>query len=116
MLPEVIVDIGAAVICFMSTCYPALVGKDTPIGEYQLVHYSTDTPGYGGNLLVFKEDDNEVFAIHRVLDIPGQNRFRRIRSDNVKDRQTITAGCVNIEPAVFDLLVDCCYASKVTIK
>ncbi len=63
---DITVDIGAALICFMSTCYPALVGKDTPAGEYQLTHYTTTVPGYGGNLLVFKENAKYVWAIHRV--------------------------------------------------
>lgn len=113
MLETVVVDIGAAIICFMSTCYPALVGTSTPTGEFQLTHYSTELKGYGGDLLVFQELDSSVFAIHRLLNI--QNRSERIKSQNPADH-VITAGCINLDPTVYDLLVDCCSDSKVVIK
>lgn len=114
---DVIVDVAAALICFASTCYPALVGNDTPKGEFQLTEYSTEEPGYGGNILAFKIDSQgQVYAIHRVLDIPNQQRLSRLRSPYAEHRITVTAGCVNVDPEVFDKLVDCCYNSKVIIK
>lgn len=116
MLPEVIVDIGAALICFMSTCYPALIGKDTPTGEYELVQYTTDAYGYGGNILVFKDADDGVFAVHRVLNLPGQRRLERLRSNSPEDRKNVTAGCVNVDFFVYDLLLDCCQGSKIIIQ
>jgi hypothetical protein len=116
MFEDVIVDVAAAIICFASTCHPALVGKDTPKGEFQLTHYSTKDPGYGGDILVFKETETELFAIHRVLDLPGQQRLARLRSPYAEHRITITAGCVNIDPVVYEELVNCCYKSKVIIK
>ena len=113
---DVIVDVAAAIICFASTCHPVLVGKDTPRGEFQLTQYAIESPGYGGDLLVFKRDKGDVFAIHRVLDLPGQQRPARLHSPYPKHRIDVTGGCVNVAPEVYDKLVDCCSDSKVTIK
>lgn len=113
---DVLVDVAAAVICFASSCHPALVGNDTPRGEYTLAPYTISTPGYGGDLLVFKVEGSSVFAIHRVLDVPGQQRLARIHIPDPKYRITITNGCINVEPEVYDQLMDCCSTSKVTIK
>ena len=116
MFPDVFVDIAFATICFASSCYPVLVGVETPRGEFQLQHYSTLTPGYGGDLLVFKDTGDSVFAIHRVLDIPGEQRIARLRSPYPRHRTMVTAGCVNVDPETYKLLMDCCYSSKVIIK
>lgn len=113
---EVIVDIAAAVICFAASCHNALVGADTPRGEFTLAPYTIQDPRYGGDLLVFKHDNTGVYAIHRVLDIPGQQRTARLNSPYASHRLTITAGCVNIDPKVYDLLMECCSTSKLTIK
>jgi hypothetical protein len=113
---DVVVDIAAALICFASTCHPALVGVDTPKGEFELKQYSTTLKGYGGDLLVFKQEGRSVFAIHRVFDVPGQQRIARLRSPHANHRVSITGGCVNIDPKVYDELVDCCSNSKVTIR
>jgi hypothetical protein len=118
MFPLVVIDLGAAVICFMSACYPALVGINTPKGEFQLTHYETRSNGFGGDILVFlePEDGDNVFAVHRVIDVKGQNRMSRLTSGNDSDRKPITLGCVNVMPDVYDKLVECCAESKVTIK
>ncbi len=113
---DVLVDIAAALICFSSTCYPALVGKDTPAGQFQLTRYNTTAPGYGGNILLFKREGNMLFAVHRVLDVPGQQRPARLKSSDPAHRVAVTAGCVNVAPEVFDMLIDCCSNSKVVIK
>lgn len=113
---DVIVDIATALICFASQCYPVLVGNDTPKGVYSLAPYTTTVPGYGGDLLVFKVSGNDIYAIHRVLDIPGQQRLARIRSPYAQHRITVTAGCVNVTPEVYNQLMDCCSTSKVIIK
>jgi hypothetical protein len=113
---DVVVDVAAALICFASTCHPALVGNDTPRGEFTLAPYTILDPRYGGDLLVFKHDDSGVYAIHRVLDLPGQQRLARLRSPYAKHRITITAGCVNVDPEVYGQLMDCCSGSKITIK
>jgi hypothetical protein len=116
MLPEVVVDIAAAIICFAATCHPVLVGNETPRGEFQLTHYSTKVRGYGGDLLAFKETDDCLYAIHRVIDVPGQQRPARLKSPDVKRRTAVTGGCINLEPAVYQDLVKCCYSSKLVIK
>lgn len=116
MFPDIIVNLATAMICFNSTCYPALVGVDTPKGEYQLQHYSTKTPGYGGDILVFKEDGDDVYAIHRIIDVPGEQRLVRIHMSDPKYRITVTHGCINVEPEVYEKLMDCCYKSKVIIE
>jgi len=116
MATEVIVDLGMALICFLGQCHPALVGESTPAGEFQLVRYTTESPGYGGDLLVFKEDDIQVWAIHRVLNVRGQHRPERLKSKNANRRKFITNGCVNIDPVVYDELVDCCSNATLRIK
>lgn len=114
---DIFVDVAAALICFASTCYPALVGEDTPRGEFQITEYSTTEAGYGGNILAFKRNNfGQVYAIHRVLDIPGQQRIARLRSPYAEHRITITAGCVNVTPEVFQKLIDCCSTSRLVIK
>ncbi len=113
---DVIVDVAAAIICFASSCYPALVGVDTPRGEFQLSPYTTSLPGYGGDVLVYKQEGRSIYAIHRVLDIPGQQRLARLHSPHAEHRITVTAGCVNVDPEVYKELMDCCSTSKVTIK
>lgn len=115
MFPEVVVEVSLAMICFLGQCYNALVGADTPRGEYQLQLYNTTLPGYGGDILVFKETEKDVFAIHRVIDVPNQNRLKRIESKSSKNR-LITNGCINVESNVYLSLKECCHASKVIIK
>ena len=116
MFHDVIVDIAAALICFAATCHPALVGVDTPRGEFQLIHYTTPDPGYGGDILSFKETKDYLYCIHRVIDVPRQKRLERLKSPDAKRRNRITGGCVNVDPKVSEQLVKCCYASKLIIK
>jgi hypothetical protein len=116
MSPQVVVELGTALICFLGQCYPALVGSTTPTGEFQLEHYTTETPGYGGDILVFKEEADSVIAIHRVLNVPGQQRRQRLESSRASHRTHVTMGCVNVAPEVFEKLIDCCSSSTLTIK
>lgn len=116
MFPDILVDVAAALICFAATCHPALVGVETPRGEFQLTHYTTPDPGYGGDILSFKETSNDLYAIHRVIDVPGQQRLARLKSPDAERRNTITGGCINVEPVVYEELVKCCYASKLVIR
>jgi hypothetical protein len=113
---DVTVDIDSAYVCFDDSCYPALVGRETPKGEFTLTQYSIEDPRYGGDLLVFKVGDEAVYAIHRVLDVPGQQRLARIHSPYSQHRVMVTNGCVNVTPEVYDKLIACCSKSKVTIK
>jgi hypothetical protein len=116
MLPDVLIDVAAAVICFAATCHPALVGVETPRGEFQITHYTTQAPRYGGDILSFKETSNSLYTIHRVIDVPGQQRLERLKSSIPKQRSKVTGGCVNVDPVVYEELVKCCSASKLIIK
>lgn len=119
---SVVVTIALATICFTyqgaEECHPVLLGKasPTPKGQYFIQQRLTDSPGYGGDVLQFHETDKDVYAIHRVwLLKPEQKRMERLRSKNVKDRY-ISAGCINVDPVVYDKLVDCCNNTQLIIK
>jgi hypothetical protein len=119
---SIIVSITLATICFTyngtEECHPALLGKNsaTPVGEYTLQRRYTDTPGYGGDILQFHETANAVYAIHRVwLLSPAQHRLERLKSDKVKDK-FITSGCINVEPEVYEKLIDCCSSEQLMIR
>lgn len=129
---SVVVDIALATLCIVSPgnydeasqqyveetqeCYPVLVGNDTPRGEYQLQQRLVESPGYGGDILQFKEEELYLFAIHRVwLGRPWERRQERLKSSNIKMRR-ITMGCINVDPTVYEKLLDCCSTSSLTIK
>jgi hypothetical protein len=118
----VFISIALATICFSyqgtEECHPILLGKSspTPKGEYFLQQRLTADPGYGGDVLQFHETKESVYAIHRVwLLKPEQKRMERLRSKNVKDRY-ISAGCINVDPVVYDRLMDCCNNTQLIIK
>lgn len=113
---SVVVDIAAAVICFMGTCHNALLGEDTPRGEFVLTPYTIQDRRYGGDLLVFKHDATGVFAVHRIIDVPSQQRTARLHSPYPTHRITVTAGCVNVTHDTYMLLKECCSGAKITIK
>lgn len=110
----ILVSLALANICFNHQCYPVLVGKNTPRGIFQLKQVSTKQSGYGGDILKFKETSTNIFAIHRVLDI--SNRLERIKSPNKNNRISVTMGCINIDPKIYDNLVSCCINQKLKIK
>jgi hypothetical protein len=119
---SILVTLSLATICFAykgkEECHPVLLGKDssTPVGEYVLSRRSTKAPGYGGDILQFHETKDDVYAIHRVwLLKPEQRRMQRLQSSNIADRY-VSAGCINVEPAVYTKLVDCCSRDKLIIK
>lgn len=116
MVLQVIVDLGMATICFLGSCHPALIGHSTPVGEFQLTHYAIENPRYGGDILVFKIEKKTVYAIHRVLNIQKQKRIERLAIGNQEERKNVTLGCINIDPVVYDQLVDCCSDATLIIK
>lgn len=91
---------------------PALFGKDssdaaradraTGAGKYDLT-YNRDQrlpSGYEGSVQSFDTGTNgETFAIHRVIDVKGENRSGRLASATARDNR-ITHGCINV-PAEF---------------
>jgi len=119
---SIIVSIALATICFTyhgtEECHPVLLGKKipTPAGEFTLRKRITRDPGYGGDVLQFHETKDLVYAIHRVWMLnPEQKRMERIKSSNIKDH-FISSGCINVEPEVYDKLVDCCSNGALIIK
>lgn len=101
----VVVSLSQATLCFAGACHPALVGVDTPTGQYRITHVATNEPGYSGDVLMFKENKHYVWAIHRLwlLD-PKQQRAKRIDSNNPHER-VITMGCINLKDATYASLV-----------
>ena len=119
---SVIVSIALATICFTyngaQECHPVLLGKNppTPTGEFTLIQRYTVDPGYGGDVLQFKETSTKIYAIHRIwLLNPKQNRTQRIKSPRISDH-FISMGCINVEPFVYERLIDCCKAEHLIIE
>lgn len=96
----VTVSIAKAVICFMSACHPVLTGPRTPIGTFRMEPVLTQERGYDGDVIIFDEKKHSAFALHRVwlLSEKTQHRWRRIHSDDPKQRNSITNGCINLLP------------------
>ena len=115
-LSMVIVNLTLATICFLNSCHPALVGRDTPTGIFQLDHVATKQPGYGGDVLVFKESRHYAWAIHRVwLLVPAPHRLLTLTKGTSAQRW-ITMGCINVMPDVYAKLAACCSASKLKVE
>ena len=110
--------LASALICFQGQCYPALIGDNTRAGKYeQLIPRQTADAGYGGEVLQYDEDAKMVYAIHRVWTLrPAQRRVERLQSGKIADRQSVTMGCVNVMPDVYDKLRDCCAHQPLVIK
>jgi hypothetical protein len=104
------VFIASATICFGGACYPALVGKTTPRGEFAVRHELTRLPGYGGEILTFKETALDRFAIHRTW--RGREKLYEAPNGN----RVVTNGCINVQPEVFAALLDCCANGRVVIR
>lgn len=103
---KVLVNKAKAELCFEDTkdCHPVLVGKATPLGKFDLNIYKTNKPGYGGDIIGFKQQGDFLFALHRVWTrIRAERRLERIASLNPADRM-ITNGCINVTNDVYDRL------------
>lgn len=120
---DIIVTLALATICFTyngtEECHSALVGNNrtpTPVGEYSIRRQYVSQKGYGGDILNFTESDTTIYAIHRLYLLnPAQHRADRLKSSNLKDKY-ITNGCINVDPAVYEKLLDCCQNSKLIVK
>jgi hypothetical protein len=107
MTAAVVVLLSSALLCVSGKCYPALVGADTPTGTFLFHRVSVTAPGYGGDVLEFKETDRYVFAIHRVWTLrPAEDRVRRLEKGTVAERRNITRGCINVTSEVYTRLPD----------
>ena len=102
-LPAAVVNLDRAEICMESDCRPVLIGKATPRGEYHLQLAKTDEKGYGGDVLVFKQDDTGTYAVHRIwTQKPSEKRLERIQQDTA--RRIITNGCINVDDETYNKL------------
>ncbi len=98
-----VVDLDRAEICMESDCRPVLIGKETPRGEYHLQLVKTDAKGYGGDVLVFKQDATGTYAVHRIwTQKPSEKRLERIQQD--AERRIVTNGCINVDDATYNKL------------
>ena len=60
----VLVDLATATICFLSQCYPVLIGTDTPTGEFRLEQVRTQEAGYGGGGGPFLKKKKSLNFLH----------------------------------------------------
>lgn len=123
----ILVDIALATLCILGpgdsidspppeSCHPVLIGGDTPRGEFKLQQRYVTAKGYGGDVLQFKEEELELYAIHRVWTLrPWEKRAQRLKMKNPKMRQ-VTKGCINVEPALYEKLVGCCSTDTLIIR
>lgn len=101
----IVVLLASALLCISDQCYPALVGKDTPIGTFPLIRRYILTKGYGGDVLQFSSTESGILAIHRVwLGRPEEHRAERLATGNSERRRFVTNGCINVVPDVYDML------------
>lgn len=106
MQRKVIVDTRNATLCFEDTgrCHPVLVGVTTPKGRFDMRILSTPLPGYGGDVIGFKEERGFLFALHRVWTLkPAERRLQRLASPDPADR-IMTNGCINVSDEVYEEL------------
>ncbi len=102
-----IVFLASALLCSPDRCYPALVGRDTPIGRFTLHRRYVQAEGYGGDVLQFADTPGGIFAIHRVwLGRPQEHRAERLARGDPTQRRSITGGCINVAPEVYEQLID----------
>ena len=104
----IVVSLAKAAICFAGSCHPALIGAQTPSGDFRLIERRVLAEGYGGDVLQFKQEGNQVFAIHRVWEgAPAQRRAYRLQHGDPSQRM-LTKGCINVSDEVYEELKNCC--------
>ena len=72
-------------------------------GTFGLTLNSTDKPGYGGEVIGFKQEGGIfLFALHRVWNqIPSEGGTNASPPPSVSDR-IMTNGCINVSDAVYE--------------
>lgn len=107
------VILASALICLPDGCYPVLVGKSTPTGEFALTLMSTPHPMYRGDVLAFHRDGSGVYAVHRP---PSERRRNLLTVATERSRRYVTDGCINVDDAVYEHLKACCDGQTLTIR
>lgn len=111
---EVVVSLALANICFDGQCHPALIGRDTPTGEYAVRKFMVpDNKLYQDGLLVFHETTDAYYAIHKT--IPTKDRLRRMKEPPTS-RVNVTGGCINIDASTYQALSERYKDIKLVIK
>lgn len=101
----IVVYLSKALLCFSTSCVPILYGRATPTGDFPLHHVKTTLKGYGGDVVVYREDPKRLWALHRVwLGSPKQRRLERLDSETPADN-IISSGCINMYPEDYEQLV-----------
>ena len=102
----IVVYLASALLCIGGHCYPALIGNDTPTGNFPLVRRYVTAIGYGGDVMQYAETDRDLLAIHRVwLGNPREHRAERLASADPAQRRAVTHGCINVMPEVYEQIV-----------
>lgn len=109
------VFLSKALICFAATCQPVLIGDDTKPGRYELHAFQTNQPGYGGDVLLFDHDATGWFAIHRTYTLGNTRNRPQLYSGTTPAQRTVSAGCINVQPEVYEQLKDCCTGKTLVI-
>jgi hypothetical protein len=102
----VTVFIAKALICFGGACHPALVGENTLPGTYPMTVMYTEKPGYGGDVLVYRETEDARFSVHRTYTLDRRRNRAELYDGTTPEERTVTAGCVNVEPELYEELRD----------
>ncbi len=96
MLLTVYLSLGIACTDLPNDCFPVLTGRwatNTPTGTFKASHRLSEAPGYGGDIVVFKESTKFVWAIHRTYkDLPHRRRAYTLDPQY----RAITGGCINL--------------------
>lgn len=104
------VFLSKGLICALGQCFAALTGGFTHPGTYQLQHVILEYDGKREPVLMYaRDEDGNVYAIH------GPPNARRRALLAAGSTAPVTAGCVNVEDHVRDMLIDCCNGSKLVI-
>lgn len=107
------VILSAAMICLPDGCHPALVGRDTPRGEFTMHLFATTQRAYKGDVLAFHRHGADIYAVHRP---PSESRRNFLRGAPERDRRNVTDGCVNVDDAVYEMLRACCDGATLVIR
>jgi hypothetical protein len=102
----VVVFLAAALLCIGDDCQPALVGKDTDVGQFPIVRRYVQARGYGGDVMQFADTPQGLLAVHCIwLGKPCEHRAERLASGDAGQRRNVTNGCINVLPDVYERLV-----------
>lgn len=97
------VSIAAATLCMAGVCHPALVGAQTPVGQFRFWKVPVADPLYHGSVAAFAQDARGgTYAIHQVWlgAEPTQHRAWRIAHGTAAER-VISKGCINVTAGVY---------------